>query len=65
LFFLGQRGHSHHACGPLIPCAVPKELKGGVDVKEGCGHHHVFLLELAGLRMLCGKKSDVLEGFLA
>jgi hypothetical protein len=56
LLFFGQRGHSHRACNPLIPHAVPKELMGGVDVKEGRGRHCVFLLELAGLRMLCGKK---------
>jgi hypothetical protein len=47
-FLLGCRGHSHRACGPLIPCAVPKDPKGGVDVEGGRGHHRIFYLNWLG-----------------
>ncbi len=46
LLFLGSRVHSHPTCGPLIPRAVLKDPKGGVDVEGGHGCHCVFLLEI-------------------
>ena len=55
-FFLGLRGHSHHACGPLIPRAAPKDPKGGVDAEGGRGRHCTLLLDLVCSQRLLGKK---------
>jgi hypothetical protein len=53
--FFGRRGQCHHACGALLPHAV-KETKRRVHFeKGGCKCHDIFLIELAGSQMLCGK----------
>jgi hypothetical protein len=65
VLFLGRSGHSHRACGPLIPRAV-KKMKRRVDFKwGGCGCHDVLLLELAGFADASWQKCDNPNYFFA
>jgi hypothetical protein len=58
VLFLGQRGHSHRACSPLIPYAV-KKTKGRVDFERGGrGCHDILLLDLAGFADASWRKYD-------